>query len=45
VTRRRWPPVFGLVATMDVATGLLALLVLKRMRRHWMRGVPEPPPA
>jgi oxalate/formate antiporter len=31
-----WMPVFGLVIGMDVLTGLLALFVLKPMRRSWM---------
>jgi MFS transporter, OFA family, oxalate/formate antiporter len=31
-----WMPVFGLVIGMDILTGLLALLVLKPMRRKWM---------
>jgi hypothetical protein len=29
-----WMPVFGLVIGMDILTGLLALLVLKYMRRR-----------
>jgi MFS transporter, OFA family, oxalate/formate antiporter len=29
-----WMPVFALVIGMDVLTGLLALTVLKPMRRH-----------
>jgi MFS transporter, OFA family, oxalate/formate antiporter len=31
-----WMPVFGLVIGMDILTGLLALFVLKPMRRTWM---------
>ena len=31
-----WLPVFGLVIGMDVLTGLLALFVLKYLRRHWL---------
>jgi MFS transporter, OFA family, oxalate/formate antiporter len=31
-----WMPVFGVVIGMDVLTGLLALLVLKPLRRHWL---------
>jgi oxalate/formate antiporter len=31
-----WLPVFGLVITMDISTGLLALFVLKPMRRKLM---------
>ena len=31
-----WMPVFGLVIGMDILTGLLALFVLKPMRRRWM---------
>jgi oxalate/formate antiporter len=31
-----WMPVFGLVIGMDVLTGLLALFVLKHLRRHWL---------
>jgi MFS family permease len=31
-----WMPVFGLVVAMDITTGLLALLVLKPMRRVTM---------
>jgi MFS family permease len=31
-----WMPVFGVVIAMDVLTGLLALLVLKPLRRHWL---------
>jgi OFA family oxalate/formate antiporter-like MFS transporter len=31
-----WLPVFGLIIAMDILTGLLALLVLKPMRRNWM---------
>ena len=30
-----WLPVFAVVITMDLATGLLALLVLKPMRTAW----------
>ena len=31
-----WMPVFGMVIGMDILTGLLALFVLKPMRRSWM---------
>jgi hypothetical protein len=31
-----WMPVFGLVITMDILTGLLALFVLKPLRRRWI---------
>jgi oxalate/formate antiporter len=31
-----WIPVFGLVISMDVLTGLLALFVLKYLRRRWL---------
>src|SRR5205085_1848316 len=31
-----WMPVFGLVIGMDLLTGLLALFVLKPLRRSWM---------
>ncbi len=31
-----WIPVFGLVIGMDILTGLLALFVLKPLRRTWM---------
>jgi oxalate/formate antiporter len=30
-----WLPVFGLIVVMDIATGLLALLLLKPMRKSW----------
>jgi oxalate/formate antiporter len=33
-----WMPVFGLVITMDILTGLLALFVLKPMRRKLIAG-------
>jgi MFS transporter, OFA family, oxalate/formate antiporter len=35
-TTGSWMPVFGLVIGMDVLTGLLALFVLKPLRRTWM---------
>jgi oxalate/formate antiporter len=35
-----WLPVFGLIVAMDVATGLLALFVLKPLRRQRMASVP-----
>ena len=35
-----WLPVFGIVIAMDVATGLLALFVLKPMRQAWL-GIPQ----
>jgi oxalate/formate antiporter len=35
-----WLPVFGLVIGMDVLTGLLALFVLKPLRRTWMARTP-----
>jgi MFS family permease len=38
-----WLTVFGIVIALDVATGLLALFVLKPMRRAWL-GLPEPAP-
>jgi MFS transporter, OFA family, oxalate/formate antiporter len=31
-----WLPVFGLIIAMDLITGLLALFVLKPMRRNWV---------
>jgi MFS transporter, OFA family, oxalate/formate antiporter len=31
-----WMPVFGLVIGMDLLTGLLALFVLKSLRRRWL---------
>jgi OFA family oxalate/formate antiporter-like MFS transporter len=31
-----WIPVFGMVIGMDILTGLLALFVLKPMRRRWL---------
>jgi oxalate/formate antiporter len=31
-----WMPVFGLIIGMDILTGLLALLVLKPLRRRWL---------
>jgi MFS family permease len=31
-----WMPVFGLIVGMDLVTGLLALFVLKPMRRHFV---------
>jgi hypothetical protein len=31
-----WMPVFGVVIGMDILTGLLALFVLKPLRRTWM---------
>lgn len=37
-----WTPVFELVAAMDVATALLALLVLKPLRRQWLENAKEP---
>jgi oxalate/formate antiporter len=36
-----WLPVFGVVITMDLATGLLALFVLKPMRTAWCHGQPS----
>ena len=36
-----WMPVFGLVIGMDVLTGVLALFVLKPLRRHWLGRSPE----
>jgi MFS family permease len=33
-----WVPVFSLAIGMDVLTGLLALFVLKPMRRVWLGG-------
>jgi MFS family permease len=35
-----WLPVFGLIIAMDVATGLLALFVLKPLRRQRIGAVP-----
>ena len=35
-----WLPVFALIITMDILTGLLALFVLKPMRRQWMGRSP-----
>jgi oxalate/formate antiporter len=40
-----WLPVFGLIVAMDVATGLLALFVLKPMRRSRMAVMPALSPA
>ena len=38
-----WMPVFGLVIGMDILTGLLALFVLKPLRRTWMaRAIASP---
>jgi oxalate/formate antiporter len=34
-----WMPVFGLVIGMDILTGLLALFVLKYMRRQWLARI------
>ena len=34
-----WMPVFGLVIGMDILTGVLALFVLKPLRRKWLAGV------
>jgi MFS transporter, OFA family, oxalate/formate antiporter len=31
-----WMPVFGLVIGMDILTGLLAVFVLKYLRRRWL---------
>src|SRR5262249_17198182 len=36
-----WMPVFGLVIGMDILTGLLALFVLKYMRRRWLARASE----
>ena len=33
-----WLPVFGIIITMDLVTGLLALFVLKPMRRAYAKG-------
>ena len=38
-----WMPVFGLVIGMDILTGLLALFVLKPLRRTWMEKVTASP--
>jgi oxalate/formate antiporter len=38
-----WMPVFGLVIGMDILTGLLALFVLKPLRRTWMVKQTESP--
>jgi oxalate/formate antiporter len=38
-----WMPVFGLVIGMDILTGLLALFVLKPLRRTWMAGTSATP--
>ena len=40
-----WIPVFALIIVMDVVTGILALLVLKPMRRAIMTELPEVPSA
>ena len=40
-----WMPVFGLAIGMDVLTGLLALFVLKQMRRAQIEGVVAMPAA
>jgi oxalate/formate antiporter len=37
-----WLPVFGLVIGMDVLTGLLALFVLKPVRRGWIARMQHP---
>jgi MFS family permease len=37
-----WLPVFGLIVVMDIATGLLALLLLKPMRKSWSGLVVAP---
>jgi MFS transporter, OFA family, oxalate/formate antiporter len=34
-----WMPVFGLVIGMDIVTGLLALFVLKPLRRKWIARI------
>ena len=41
-----WVPVFYIVVALDVLTGVLALLVLKRMRRRWFErgGTDSSPP-
>jgi MFS family permease len=36
-----WMPVFALIITMDVLTGLLALFVLKPMRRYRMAAATQ----
>ena len=33
-----WLPVFGLIIAMDALTAILALAVLKPMRRAWLNG-------
>jgi len=38
-----WMPVFGLVIGMDILTGLLALFVLKPLRRSWMAKLAASP--
>ena len=38
-----WMPVFGLVIGMDILTGLLALFVLKPLRRSWMAKLTASP--
>ncbi|MGE5088454.1 MAG: oxalate/formate MFS antiporter [Candidatus Levyibacteriota bacterium] len=37
-----WMPVFALIVTMDILTGLLALFALKPMRRRWHGRAAEP---
>jgi hypothetical protein len=38
-----WMPVFGLVIGMDILTGLLALFVLRPLRRTCVRAMPASP--
>ena len=38
-TAGSWLPVFGLIILMDTLTAILALAVLKPMRRNWLRSV------
>jgi len=41
-----WVPVFGIIITMDILTAVLALFVLKPMRRSWFTaGRPALAPA
>jgi OFA family oxalate/formate antiporter-like MFS transporter len=42
-TAGSWLPVFGLIIVMDALTAILALFVLKPMRRRWLRSTEAMP--
>jgi OFA family oxalate/formate antiporter-like MFS transporter len=42
-TAGSWLPVFGLIISMDALTAILALFVLKPMRRRWLRSTEAMP--